>query len=116
MGLAASLVVALAIAAITTVALRSVLASNERLTAERVLHRWRWSGCTGPAVTRSSSERGDELTRRGVLLRREERAGAAVTSWARWSGCASHEEGLVEPDLLDEVARAEQAHEDATAR
>jgi CHASE3 domain sensor protein len=113
-GFAASLVVALAIAAITTLALHSVLTSDEQRTAKRVLHRVEVERLHRSLSDKIASQRNFDLTGEASYLREEHQAREEFL--ATLERLHSHEEGLEEPGLLDEVARAEQAHEEATQR
>jgi PAS domain S-box-containing protein len=111
-GFAASLVVALAIAAITTLALRSVLPGQERLADKHIQHRVGVERLQRALSEKIASQRNFDLTGE-VAYQREERR-AREEFQRTLERLRSHDEGLEEPGLLDEVARAEQAHEEAT--
>ncbi|HEX8433745.1 ATP-binding protein [Archangium sp.] len=111
-GFTASLLVALAIAAITSLALRSVLTNDEQLNAKHVLHRVEVERLHRSLSDKLASQRNFDLT--GDASYQREARQAREEFLGTLERLRSHEEGLEEPGLLDEVARAEQAHEEAT--
>ncbi|WNG32294.1 PAS domain S-box protein [Archangium violaceum] len=110
-GLTASLVVALAIAGGTALALRSLLSSSEYLTENRVMHLVEVERLRRAFSEKLASLHGYELT--GDVSFREEAVRARELFRESLGALRSHQEGPEERDLLEGLAQAEQAHEDA---
>ncbi|HEX5750861.1 MAG TPA: ATP-binding protein [Archangium sp.] len=111
-GLAASLGVALAIAAITALALSSVLTGNEHVSAEGLQHRLAVEQLRRAFSDKLASQHAHALTDEPSLL--EEARQARLQFQALLRLLRSHEEGQEARGLLDGLELAEQAHEDAT--
>jgi PAS domain S-box-containing protein len=111
-GFAASLAVALAIATLNALALRSVLTANERVAESRVMHRVEVERLRRAFSDKLASQQGQDLTGDASLREMETRARERFQDSLR--ALRSHEEGREEPGLLDALARAEQEHEAAT--
>ncbi|MFY0562492.1 ATP-binding protein [Archangium lansingense] len=111
-GLAASLVVALAIGAITALALRSVLTGSEQISESRVRHRVAVEQLHRAFSDKLASQQSYELT--GEESYREEERQVRLLFQTLLQALRSREEGQKEHGLLDGLAQAEQEHEDAT--
>jgi PAS domain S-box-containing protein len=110
-GFAASLGVALAIAAITALALSSVLTGSEHISESAVRHRVAVEQLHRAFSDKLASQHGHALTGDESLL--EEARQARLQFHALLRVLRSHEEGEREHGLLEGLAQAEQAHEDA---
>ncbi|WP_375769414.1 ATP-binding protein [Archangium gephyra] len=113
-GLAASLGVALAIAAITALALSSVLTGDEHISESAVRHRVAVEQLHRAFSDKIASQQGHALTGEASLL--EEARQARIQFQALLRILRSHEDARREHGLLDGLAQAEQAHEDATLK
>lgn len=111
MGLAASLGVALAIAAITALALSSVLTGSEHISESAVRHRVAVEQLHRAFSDKLASQHAHALTGEASLL--DEARQARIQFQALLRVLRSHEEGPREHGLLAGLAQAEQAHEDA---
>jgi PAS domain S-box-containing protein len=111
-GFAASLGVALAIAAISALALSSVLTGNEHISESGVRHRVAVEQLRRAFSEKIAHQQGHELTGEASFLEEERRAREEFLALLRV--LRSHEEGPREHGLLSGLAQAELAHEDAT--
>ncbi len=114
MGFVASLAVALLIAASSALAVRSVLDANARLTAERVKHLEKVEQLRRFFSEALAAQRVQELT--DNTLFQEEEAQARWRFSRTLAELRSHTTGEEESRLLEEVGRAEAAHQAAHER
>ncbi|WP_257461865.1 ATP-binding protein [Archangium lipolyticum] len=113
-GFAASLAIALAIATISALALRSVLTGNEQLTTGPTLHLAKVESLRRAFSEKLAAQRGFELTRNDAFRGDEQRARAQFQETLE--ELRSHAQGEDEVRALEEVAASEQAHQALSAR
>ncbi|HYO55004.1 ATP-binding protein [Archangium sp.] len=111
-GFAASLVVALAIAAITALALRSMLTGGEQVTESRIEHRVAVERLHRAFSDKLASQQGYDLTGDASFREQEGQARSRFEDLLR--ALRSHEEDQEVHGLLEGLVRAERAHEEAT--
>ncbi|AKI98966.1 PAS domain S-box-containing protein [Archangium gephyra] len=112
MGFSVSLGVALAIAAITALALSSVLTGNEHVSEEGIRHRLAVEQLRRVFSDKLASQHAHELT--GGPSHLEDARQARLQFQALLLLLRTHEDGQKERGLLDGLEQAERGHEDAT--